>query len=93
MEGLEQPRLLQRRVATAPTLLQPLPRTPHSGQKSEGDVDTIFNHTNAKVISLVALSDQTFSLDSSNRDTIGPWQSHFERTIAIGWFSEYLLLF
>ncbi len=81
MERLEQPRLLQRRVATAPTLLL---QTHYGGEKSERDVDTIFNHTNAKVISLVALSDQTFSLESSSRDTIGPWQSHFERTIAIG---------
>ena len=80
MERLERPRLLQRRVATAPTLLLQT----HYGEKSERDVNTLFSHTNAKVVSLVALSDQTFSLESSSRDTIGPWQSHFERTIAIG---------
>ncbi|KAJ3499773.1 hypothetical protein NLG97_g71 [Lecanicillium saksenae] len=84
MEQQEQPRLLQRRVATAPTLLQPLPKTSHLAERSEREVDTIFHHANAKVISLVALSNQTFSLESTSRDTIGPWQSHFERTIAIG---------
>lgn len=92
MEPYEPPRLLKRRVATAPTLLQPHPRTHRPGEKSDGDVDTLFKHSNAKVVSLVALSDQTFSLESSNRDTIGPWQSHFERTIAIGRLLNYNFL-
>ncbi|ATY64796.1 hypothetical protein A9K55_005118 [Cordyceps militaris] len=89
MEPCSQPRLLQRRVATAPMLLQPLHRTPHSGEKCDGDNHALFHHADAKVISLVALSDQTFSLVSSNRDPIGPWQSHFERTIAIGSLKLY----
>lgn len=78
------PWALQRRVATAPVMLQSPTRPPQSASTAEAEVDTLFNHANAKVVSLVALSDQTFSLESSNRDTIGPWQSHFERTIAIG---------
>ncbi|KAF1737043.1 hypothetical protein CRV24_002658 [Beauveria bassiana] len=84
MERHEQPRLLQRRVATAPTILPPPTKTQHSGEKVKEEIGSLYSHANAKVISLVALSDQTYSLDSSKRDTVGPWQSHFERTIALG---------
>lgn len=78
------PWAVARRVATAPTVLQPGQKRSQPAHHVQPGTDIIFKYANAKVVSLVALSDQTFSLDSSNRDTIGPWQSHFERTIAIG---------
>lgn len=82
MTSPKHPQLQQRRVATAPTLLQPSSKVPAHNTREEAD--TIFHHANAKVVSLVAVSKQTFNHGSRSQDAVGPWQSHFERTIAIG---------